>query len=286
MGMPPVLLRNPVQRAPRWNRELEEQYHQYAEDHAAYLTEQRALEDPAKQPEGEDQDPIEKVRTFTQFLELHLKIVEQLVEEPMFAEPKIGEPVLEVNIVGADLRGPWPHPYLYNLQKPFARHYIDCEMVGETKPWEGDPRAPRWKSKMLVLPRKARCSQFEVLNGTKVPLVLGDCAYSTETLWTCAQRCGRYTLNSPIMYKGYQVGTVMVQVKVWDGMPIEEETASLGMLGGTLAGALDNPWMREYGPDGSRRVNSDTGYLPVPYAPAMPFPTGMPPYGMNSSMHL
>jgi len=250
---------------------MQHQYQQYAEEHAWYLQEQREKYAEPEQPNV----PSSNVKgNWKTWLQLQVATVSSLVEEPMFAQPKIGEPVLEVTIVGAQLTGPWPHPFLYNLQRPFVRHYIDSEMVGETKPWETDPREPRWNSKMLVLPRGARCSQFEVLNGTEVPLVLGDCAYSTETLWTCAQRCGRYKLHTPIMYKGTQVGLLTVQVRVWDGMPVEEST-SLAGLGGTLAGALDNPLMREYGPTGYRS-SDDVAFTGYGYPTGYGCPTAGP----------
>merc|ERR1719345_86201 len=118
----------------------------------------------------------------------------------MFAQPRIGEPTMEVSVVGANLWGPWMHPWLNVLRKPFVRHYIDTEMIGETKHWEGDPRTPRWEEKMLFLPRGGKVTQFEILSGADptmmgprgpdLPLVLGDCALSTETIWTTAQNCG------------------------------------------------------------------------------------------------
>jgi len=174
----------------------------YASQHAAYLQQQRANE-----PNNGHyvEPPSKRVRYIDEWLNLHFKIIQRLVEEPMFAAPKVGEPVLEVCVAGAQLYGPWPHPFLNDLKDIFVRHYIDTEMVGETKKWEedmGDPRCPNWNHKMLVLPRGAKVSQFEVLNGTSMPLVIGDCAFNTETLWKCAQDCGRYALNTPISSRG------------------------------------------------------------------------------------
>jgi hypothetical protein len=245
----------------------------HAQQHAVWLQQQRAMSPEARHFV---EPPMKKIRGVDDWLELHYKLIQRLVEEPMFAQPKVGEPALEVTIIGAQLHGPWPHPYLNNVVKPFVRHYIDTEMVGETKQWDeayGDPRFPTWNSKMLVLPRGAKVSQFEVLTGTNMPLVLGDCAFNTETLWKCAQNCGRYVLNCPICYQGHEVGTLQVRLRMWDGMPLEEENTALAGLGGTLAGALDNEFMREFGPQGSRSGDGS----PFPNATgALPFGSALP----------
>jgi len=246
----------------------------YANQHARWIQKQRAMSPEWNNPHCVE-PPAKRIRYVDEWLDLHFKIIQLLVEEPMFAHPKIGEPVLEVHILGAQLWGPWPHPFLNNLYKPFVRHYIDTEMVGETKPWDEDkdPRCPQWNQKMLVLPRGAKVSQFEVLNGTRMPLVLGDCAFNTETLWKCAQDCGRFMLNVPILYMGREVGYLQVRLRMWDGMPLEEESTSLAGLDGTLAGALDNPFMREFGPNGTRAGEGN----PFPNASYMAANASMPP---------
>lgn len=249
----------------------------YALQHARYLQSQRA-----QNPEANvfHEPPEKKVKYLGEWLRLHYNVIQTLVEEPMFAEPKVGEPTLEVCILGAQLAGPWPHPYLNNIQRPFVRHYIDTEMVGETKRWDnGNPRFPMWNSKMLVLPRGAKVSSFEVLNDTQMPLVLGDCAFNTETLWKCAQDCGRYMLNVPICYQGLEVGHLQIRVRVWDGMPLEEEITQLQGLGDTLAGAMDNDFMREFGYGGTRAGVGN----PYPMATLMAAQQTMPfqPYAMQ-----
>mmetsp|Transcript_122746 Transcript_122746/g.192679 ORF Transcript_122746/g.192679 Transcript_122746/m.192679 type:complete len:278 (-) Transcript_122746:81-914(-) len=239
-----------------YNLAMEHHHQMYGEEYGGQLLHERKktekeIEEHMLQTHRE---PLDKARTFMQHFTVHTGIVQSLVEEPMFAQPKFGEPVLEVKIVGAELHGPWPHPLLNFLQRPFVRHYIDNEMVGQTRPWreDRDPRMPKWHERMLVFPRGARCSQFEILNDTPHPLVLGDCAFSTETLWQCSRRCGKYSIGSPILYKGYQVGTLMLQFGPWDGLPLDEDLSTLPALEGTLAGALDNPFMREFGPEGYR----------------------------------
>jgi len=221
---------------------------QFGLEHAHYLQEQRVEEDRVLHFEH----PVKKAKTIQQWFNLHCKIVESLVEEPMFADPKVGEPCLEVMIASAELWGPWPYEAMNRIQRCFVRHYIDTEMVGETHRWESgprkDPRRPRWNYKMLVLPRGARCSQFEVLTEAGMPLVLGDCAFATETLWKCARNCGKFLLNAPICFQGQQVGHLQLRIGLWDGMPLDEENTMLQGLGGTLAGAMDNRVMREYGP--------------------------------------
>jgi len=185
--------------------------------------------------------PLKKVKDLGEWLDLHFKVIQRLVEEPMFAEPRMGEPCMEVTVVGANLWGPWMHPFQNMLQRPFVRHYIDTEMIGETKPWEGrPPNQPRWQEKMLFLPRGAKVSQFEILNDTEIPLVLGECALSTETIWTTAKNCGRYLLDLPILYQGNEVGNIQLRFSMWNGRPLEEENPMLGHIGGTLAGAMDN----------------------------------------------
>lgn len=240
----------------------------YARDHAKWLRQQREYSHEQEEPPHVE-PPGKKAKDWKSWLQLHYHIVQTLIEEPMFAQPKVNEPALEICIIGAHLFGPWSHPFLYNLKSPFVRHYIDTEMVGETPPWneEKDPRAPRWNYKMLVLPRGARVSNFEVLNNTNMPLVLGDCAYATETLWKCATNCGRFMLDTPICHMGREVGTLQIRVSVWDGMPLEEETRDLG-LAGTLAGAVDTPFMREFGPTGYR-AGSDNPYPHATYMASM-----------------
>jgi hypothetical protein len=236
---------------------MDYQHNTYGEEYGMHLMLQQKKKEELEKENELNPDrlgPLDKAITFMQQFKCHTGIVQSLVEEPMFRQPKFGEPVLEVKIAGAELHGPWPHPFLNNLQRPYVRHYIDNEMVGETKPWreDKDPRRPMWQERMLVFPRGARCSQFEVLNGTRQPLVLGDCAFSTETLWKTSRKCGKYTITCPILYKGYQVGNLMLQFGPWDGLPLDEDWQTLPELEGTLAGAIDNPFMREYGPEGYR----------------------------------
>jgi hypothetical protein len=249
--------------------------HVFAAQHGRWLQERRA-QDPNFNHFAEP--PVKKIRWFDEWLDVHFKIIQRLVEEPMFAQPHIGEPALEVNIISAELWGPWPHPFLNALTQPFVRHYIDTEMVAETKPWgedndpNKDPRTPMWNEKFLVLPRGAKVSQFEVLNNMNMPLVLGDAAYNTETLWKCAQDCGRFMLDIPILYTGREVGRLRVRFRMWDGMPLEEENPHLAGLGGTLAGALDNDFMREFGPSGVREAEA----TPFPNAGLMLANSSMP----------
>lgn len=233
--------------------------------------------------------PLKRVRYIDDWLQLHFKVIQRLVEEPMFAQPRIGEPTMEVCIVGANLWGPWPHPWQNMLRRPFVRHYIDTEMIGETKHWEGNPQHPRWEEKMLFLPRGGKISQFEILNdgadrqggqamvptagvimppGADLPLVLGDCALSTETLWTTAQNCGRYLLDLPILCQGNEVGKLQLQISMWNGRPLTEENPMMGAIGGTLAGAVDND---AFGPFAN---------MPQPMVPGPLGPMGMPMSGM------
>lgn len=226
--------------------------------------------------------PLKKVKALDDWLDLHFKVIQRLVEEPMFAHPRIGEPTMEVTVVGANLWGPWMHSFQNMLHKPFVRHYIDTEMIGETKKWDqGDPRTPRWQEKMLFLPRGAKVSQFEILNDTQIPLVLGDCALSTETVWTTAKNCGRYLLDLPILHQGNEVGKIQLRFSMWNGRPLEEENPMLGHmeLQGTLAGAMDNDYIgsglgfaRNPVPDSPFRVTGPMGMIPMTYNGAMPQP--------------
>mmetsp|Transcript_58694 Transcript_58694/g.102732 ORF Transcript_58694/g.102732 Transcript_58694/m.102732 type:complete len:228 (-) Transcript_58694:56-739(-) len=176
-----------------------------------------------------------------QWTHAHLRIIRQLVEEPKWAEARPGEPVLQVQVIGAELGGGWPDPRLAGTIKPFVRHYIDGECVGETtindNPWQ-----PRWgkiQGTFLTLPRGATCSQFEILDGrSRIPLFLGDVAFATETLWHAAENLGRYSIQMPLCFEGRQVGVLYCMFKMWDGMPLEDDSF-LTNLGGTLAGALE-----------------------------------------------
>jgi len=217
--------------------------------------------------------PLNKVKYSDDWLKLHFKVIQRLVEEPMFAQPRVGEPCLEVCILGAKLYGPWMHPLLNVLKKPFVRHYIDTEMIGETKRWEGDPRVCHWNEKMLFLPRGAKISQFEILNDTDMPLVLGDCALNTETIWTTAKNCGRYLIELPILYQSREVGSIQLRFCEWNGRPLDEERVENGNLFGTLAGMVDND---SYGYGANQPMPMGPFGLPGPMGMSNGFPGMMP----------
>jgi hypothetical protein len=245
----------------------------YAMQHARYLQKMRSNDPEMNNPFGVE-PPVKKIRYIDEWMDLHFRLIQRLVEEPMFAQPKIGEPVIEVTVMAAILHGPWQHPYMNMIYKPFVRQYVDTEMVGETKKYreDADPHFPVWNDKILYMPRGAKVAQFEVLNGMRMPLVLGDCAFNTETLWKCAQDCGRFALNTPILYQGTEVGKLQLRFRIWDGMPLDEVNPFLGQLDGTVAGALDNEFMREFGPHGTRAKEGN----PFPNASVMAGMTSMP----------
>merc|ERR1719197_1634388 len=115
-GLPPPPTVNPTPVPPTADMDIWRNV--YAKQHAQFL-QNRMNADPEFNHFVEP--PIKKIKWLDEWLDLHFKIIQRLVEEPMFAKPRIGEPVLEVTIIGAQLWGPWPHPFLNMLTQPFVR---------------------------------------------------------------------------------------------------------------------------------------------------------------------
>lgn len=236
--------------------------------HYRQLKEQQAFRDRFNL---EPEPPLRRVRYLDDWLKLHFNVIQRLVEEPMFAEPRPGEPCMQVKICSAQLWGPWPHPFQQAVTRPFVRHYIDTEMIGETQhaPYSGDSSMNfAWNETQLFLPRGAKVSQFELLvetppDGRGLPLSIGDVALSTETLWYTARNAGPVKVQLPILFDGREVGKMELGFSQWDGRPLKEENAILPQqkMFGTVAAAADRDDVGPYANQGLGSYGNSQIYM-------------------------
>jgi len=169
----------------------------------------------------------------------HLRTIRQLVEDKSFVEARPGELVLEVWMLDAVLTGPFPHVGNHQLKNLFVRQVVDDEDVGHTRVahdyhisygrYGAQQHHPVWNERMLVIARGAAINRFQVWMGSYSPVLLGECIFSTETLWHVATTCGRFDVKVPLLLNQLKVGSLHLRFQQWDGEPLTEVPGSVAL---------------------------------------------------------
>mmetsp|Transcript_40814 Transcript_40814/g.108165 ORF Transcript_40814/g.108165 Transcript_40814/m.108165 type:complete len:171 (-) Transcript_40814:84-596(-) len=144
----------------------------------------------------------------------HLRAIRQLVQEPQTAEPRPGEPILDVLVTQAELM-PGPH-----MENPLVRFVIDDQIIDETEPFTGPNLChPEFFTRFLALPRGAGICRFQLWSGYAPHIMRGECLFNAETLWRTARKCGQLGFDMPLLWHGKDmIGILRLHIKEWDGL--------------------------------------------------------------------
>lgn len=151
----------------------------------------------------------------------NIRNIKELVQDPATQNVSPYEPVMEV-IIGSATLDVQKRDGKQTVAPTFVRVWMDAECVGDTSIYlDRDTARPVWNQRFLLIPRASVSTRFEVLEANDPTRVRGFCALGTEGLWRSAQNA-KYSLDVPLLSNSKPVGTLLIHIRMWDGLSIQD----------------------------------------------------------------